>query len=294
MTQLLKVSLPKGVSIGFRLADELPLVEGDPTQIRQVVMNLVINAGEAIGDKQGVITLSTGTQAIDQAYLANCQSAPDAQPGEFLFAEVSDTGHGMSPETLSRIFDPFFTTKFTGRGLGLASVLGIIRGHRGALRVYSELGVGTAFRVLLPVSGPAADRQASVGEPQAWSAGGTVLLVDDEPDIRAVGEKMLAYLGFTVVTATDGAQAVEILRTHTAPFRAAIVDLTMPGMTGEDVVRELRRIQDLPVLVMSGYSEWDVQNRFIGRKKTEFLQKPFTLPGLHAKMRALLGDPVKA
>jgi len=291
MAQLLKVSLPKGAAIQFRLAQDLPPVEGDPTQMRQVVMNLVINAGEAIGDKQGVIALTTGTQDLDQAYLSQSHAAPDAKPGRYVFVEVSDTGHGMTPATLSRIFDPFFTTKFTGRGLGLASVIGIIRGHRGALRVYSEPGVGTAFRVLLPVAGAASVAQESAPEPRLWAGGGEVLLVDDDAEIRAVAEKMLTYLGFTVVQARDGEEAIAALRAHRIPFLAALVDLTMPGMQGEEVVRELRRIQDLPVLVMSGYHERDVQSRFIGREKTEFLQKPFTLSSLHAKMGALLGAP---
>ncbi|MFI5399821.1 MAG: PAS domain-containing protein [SAR324 cluster bacterium] len=291
MAQLLKVSLPKGAAFQFRLEPDLPAVEGDPTQMRQVVMNLVINAGEAIGDKQGVITLTTGTQDCDQAYLSSSQAAPDAQPGRYVFVEVSDTGHGMAPATLSRIFDPFFTTKFTGRGLGLASVIGIIRAHRGALRVYSEPGVGSAFRVLLPMAGTASAGQESVPGPRPWAAGGDVLLVDDEADIRAVAEKMLTYLGFTVVQAADGQEAIRALRARRTPLVAALVDLTMPGMTGEELVRELRRVQDLPVLVMSGYHERDVRNRFIGRQKTGFLQKPFTLSSLHAKMRDLLGDP---
>jgi len=278
--------------VNFRMGEALPAVQGDPTQIRQVVMNLVINAGEAIGDKQGVITVTSGVQDADREYLARSQAALDATPGRYVFLEVSDTGHGMSPETLARIFDPFFTTKFTGRGLGLASVIGIIRGHRGALRVYSERGVGTAFRVLLPVATAQAVAAAPLPAPRRWEAGGRVLVVDDEAEIRAVARKMLTHLGFVVVTAQGGAEALQALRDDPEPLRAALIDLTMPGMSGEEVVREIRRIQeDLPVLVMSGYNEIDMQSRFMGRQKTEFLQKPFTLADLHAKIWALLGDP---
>ena len=292
MTQLLRVSLPKGVAFAFRLAEALPPVQGDPTQIRQVIMNLVINAGEAIGDKQGSITLTTGTQYVDRAYLDGGHAAADAVEGRYVFLEVSDSGHGMGPETLARIFDPFFTTKFTGRGLGLASVIGIIRGHRGALRVYSELGAGSAFRVLLPALEGAGSQEPAAPPIFPWKEGGRVLLVDDEAHVLEVAQKMLTHLGFTVIPASDGAQALNLLRTERETLRAALIDLTMPGLSGEEVVREIRRIrEDLPVLVMSGYSESDVQSRFRGRPNTGFLQKPFTLAALHAKMRALLGDP---
>ncbi len=292
MTQLLRVSLPKGVVFTFRLADTLPPVQGDPTQIRQVIMNLVINAGEAIGDKQGNITLTTGTQLADREYLERSHAAPDAVEGRYVFLEVSDSGHGMGPETLARIFDPFFTTKFTGRGLGLASVIGIIRGHLGALRVYSEPGVGSAFRVLLPEATAAVPADTAAPPFGRWEAGGRVLVVDDEADVLDVAQRMLTHLGFTVLPASSGAEALALLRADREPLRAALIDLTMPGLSGEEVVREMRRIrEDLPVLVMSGYNEIDVQSRFMGRPNTGFLQKPFTLAALHAKIRALLGDP---
>ncbi|HUJ73481.1 MAG TPA: PAS domain-containing protein, partial [bacterium] len=236
MPQLLKVSLPKGVTVNFNLAPTLPAVNGDPTQIRQVLMNLVINAGEAIGERTGVITISTGVLQADHAYLALAHMEPDPPEGPYVFLEVSDTGIGMSPETQARIFDPFFTTKFTGRGLGLASVLGIIRSHKGGLKVYSELGVGTSFKVLLPAAEhpqPAPERPPAEGP---WRGSGTVLVVDDEASIRSVTRRMLAHLGFEVLEAADGQQALAALREHRDAVKLVVLDLTMPNMSGAETL----------------------------------------------------------
>ncbi len=288
MTQLLRVSLPKGVAILFRLMPDPPLTEADPTQIRQVIMNLVINAGEAIGENPGTIVIATGVTHVDRDDLAEAQSGDDTAEGEYVFLEVSDSGVGMDAETRARIFDPFFTTKFTGRGLGLASVLGIVRGHRGGLKVYSEVGKGTAFKVLLPIAAAPGTPVETAADPGAWSGQGMVLIIDDEQSIRSVAARMLMRLGFQVVEAADGASALEIVRAPPAPLTAALLDLTMPGLSGEETLRRLRRLDNnLPVILMSGYNERDVLDRFVGREPAGFLQKPFKLDDLRAKLREL-------
>jgi PAS domain S-box-containing protein len=288
MTQLLRVSLPKGVTVNFHLTQNPPLTEADPTQLRQVVMNLVINAGEAIGEKPGTIVIATGMARVDKEYLLEAHADLDTPEGEYVFLEVSDTGVGMDAETRARIFDPFFTTKFAGRGLGLASVLGIVRGHRGGLKVYSEPGKGTSFKVLLPVTSGAAVAAPRSGPAGDWSGGGTVLVIDDEPSIRAVAVKMLARLGFRAIEAPDGAAALEIVRNSTAPLTAALLDLTMPGLSGEETLRRLRRIDKrLPIILMSGYNEREVLDRFVGRELAGFLQKPFKLDDLRDRLREL-------
>jgi signal transduction histidine kinase/ActR/RegA family two-component response regulator len=288
MTQLLRVSLPKGVSIVFRMLANPPLTEVDPTQIRQVIMNLVINAGEAIGEHPGTIVIATGVTHVDRDDLAEAQSGPDTPEGDYVYLEVSDTGAGMDAETRARIFDPFFTTKFTGRGLGLASVLGIVRGHRGGLKVYSEVGKGTSFKVLLPAAVDAAVPLVPPQETGGWSGGGTILVIDDEQAIRSVAARMLTRLGFQVIEAADGATAVEIVRDPPAPLTAALLDLTMPGLSGEETLRRLRRLdKKLPVILMSGYNEREVLERFVGRELAGFLQKPFKLDDLRGKLREL-------
>ncbi|MGH2633227.1 MAG: PAS domain S-box protein, partial [Tepidiformaceae bacterium] len=182
MTHLLRVSLGKRVTLSYQFAPDLPWVEADATQLRQVIMNLVVNASDAIGDADGVITLSTGRLIVDANYLAEAYMSPDLPPGPYIYLDVEDTGCGMDAETAARIFDPFFTTKFTGRGLGLAAVLGIVRGHHGALKVTSEPGCGSTFRLLLPAAdAPAADVSEGTTVASAWRGSGVVLVVDDEP-----------------------------------------------------------------------------------------------------------------
>jgi two-component system cell cycle sensor histidine kinase/response regulator CckA len=289
MLHMLRVSISKNSILKLNFSPNLPSVDADASQLRQVVMNLVVNASEAIGERSGVITISTGAMDCDRAYLSEAWLDEQLPEGMYVFIEVADTGSGMDAETRTRIFDPFFTTKFTGRGLGLAAVLGIVRGHRGAIKVYSELGRGTTFKVLFP-----AGHRAEVREPGSLVRGiyegkGTVLLVDDDESVRAVGRKMLERIGFTVVTASDGAEAIARFRERADDIICAIVDLTMPHVDGAETFRELRRMRSgVRVILSSGYNEQDVTQRFVGKGLAGFIQKPYQLSTLVAVLKEVL------
>jgi PAS domain S-box-containing protein len=277
MSHLLEVSVSKKAVLKYNFADNLSPMEGDATQIRQVIMNLITNASDALGTSSGVITVSTGSLHCDHLYLRETYLVDKLPEGEYVYFEVSDNGAGMSRETRTRIFDPFFTTKFTGRGLGLAAVLGIVRSHKGAIKVYSEVGHGSTFKVLFPVSNHEYDRQRSPERAEALPAGrGTILLVDDEEAIRIVGQKTLEKAGYTVVTASNGAEAIEVVRALGETIEAVVLDMTMPKMGGEEAFREMRRIRPgIRVLLSSGYSEGDATQRFSGKGLAGFLQKPY-------------------
>ncbi|MFO1446864.1 MAG: transporter substrate-binding domain-containing protein [Opitutaceae bacterium] len=291
-TQLLQLSVSKNAVLRFNLDPELPPIEADATQIRQVIMNLVINASEAIGSKSGVISVNTGLTRVDRDYLGGTILAPELPVGTYVHLEVCDTGCGMSPETQSRIFDPFFTTKFAGRGLGLAAVLGIVRGHRGALKVYSELNRGTTFKLLFPRAEGTADLSAARVLPAvSWRGQGCVLVVDDEETVRSTAAVMLRRLNFEVALAADGREALAVYQSNPKRFVAVLMDLTMPHMDGKEAFAELRRLRgNLPVVLMSGFNEQDTISQFTGKGLAGFLQKPFQFEDLMAVMRATLSQ----
>jgi PAS domain S-box-containing protein len=289
---LLQVSISKKSALLFHLDARVPAVVVDATQIRQVLMNLVMNASDALGDRNGTITIATGVVRADRAYLDATFLAPDIPEGDYVYIEVTDTGSGMSLETQARIFDPFFTTKFTGRGLGLAAVLGIVRGHKGALKVYSELGKGSCFKLLLPVAAGAPDAPSlPSGSPrvQRFARGGTILVVDDDAAVRNVASSLLRDLGFRTLLAEDGNAAIAVYQQHAAEILCVLMDLTMPGLDGQETLRALRAIQpDVRVLLMSGYNEQDAISGFVGRGVAGFIQKPFTFSDLEQRLRSLL------
>jgi PAS domain S-box-containing protein len=290
--QMLKISISKKAVLRFLLEKGLPPVEVDATQLQQVIMNLVINASEAVGDTSGVITISTGLTRVDRDYLHSTLMDPDLPMGDYVSLEVSDSGHGMRAETQARIFDPFFTTKFTGRGLGLAAVLGIVHGHQGAMKVYSELGRGSTFKVLFPAAtGARKTAQAPPPAIPAWQGKGTVLVVDDEEAMRSTVVRMMRPMGLDPVLAANGRDAVEIFRTNPAQFALVLLDLTMPHMDGEQTFTELRRLRpDVRVVLMSGYSAYESLVRFDGTGPASFLKKPFTIHTLHATIQKVLTE----
>lgn len=299
MTHLLEVSISKKVVLKYNFAQNLPLFDGDVTQIRQIIMNLITNASEAIGDKSGVIALSTGAMNCDRAYLEGVNDMARAglseplSEGVYVYLEVADTGCGMSSETVSKIFDPFFTTKFTGRGLGMSAVLGIVRGHKGTIKIYSEPGKGTTFKVLFPANqleenGQTA-RWGNMDWAIDWRGEGTILIADDEETVCAVGKQLLERLGFEVLTAADGQSAVDLFRQHAGKIVCVLLDLTMPHLDGAQAFSEIRRIRpDAAVILCSGYNEQDATQRFCGKGLSGFLQKPYNMSALREKLRGLL------
>ncbi len=281
MANLLEVSISKNAVLRYHFTTELPRIEADVTQMRQIIMNLIINASEAIGEKHGVITVSTGSMECSRSYLQEAYIDESLPEGFYVYLEVADTGCGMDEATRLKMFDPFFTTKFTGRGLGLAAVLGIVRGHQGTIKVYSEPGKGTTFRVLIP----ALAQQRLTREPKTeecpWRGAGLVLLVDDEETVRTVGTQMLEKLGFRVLSARDGIEAIQIFRLQSQDMACVILDLTMPRMGGEETYRRLRQIRpSVPVIISSGYGEQEVTQRFVGKGLAGFIQKPYDFQAL--------------
>jgi PAS domain S-box-containing protein len=291
MADLLKTTISKKAILTLNLEKDLPPIQADPSQIRQIVMNLIINASEAIGDRDGVITVSVGTTRCDEEYLQKTELHDDLPPGPYVHLEVTDTGSGMDAETQLRIFEPFFTTKFTGRGLGLAAVLGIIRAYKGALKVSSDPGKGTTFKVLFPAltDGGGATRSPDSSPLADWRGKGMILLVDDEESLLALGSRMLEHLGFNVLIATDGLQAVDLYRQRGKEIDLVLMDLTMPRMDGAEALGELRRLNpEVPVVLSSGYSRDDVASRFTGKRLSGVLQKPYTLSKLREALAGLM------
>ena len=290
---MLRAAIPGTVTLTLHLGKALPVIAADAAQIQQIVMNLITNAAEAIGGRAGVVTLSTGVQTFDVAYLSRGRVADAPAPGRFVWLEVTDTGTGMDTATQQRLFDPFFTTKFTGRGLGMSAVLGIVKGHGGTLIVDSRPGKGTAIRVLFPPSEtPRPAKGSTVGalgesphDEKSPSASGTILVVDDEDIVRDVCAQMVEFLGFRVLRAANGEEAVALFRAHSREIVGVILDLTMPQMDGVAAFEALRRIQpDVNVILSSGYDEEEATERFGGRGLACFLQKPYELDTLKARL----------
>ena len=283
---ILRVSLPVNTTLCFELAPELPAVAADAGQMRQIVMNLILNAGDAIGDRRGTVTVRTRLVALVSPQPTGHRHPETLAPGEYVSLEVEDTGQGMSAETRARIFDPFFTTKFTGRGLGLAAVQGIVRGHGGAIAVASELGQGTRFTILLPAA-PAPATAVTETHPRSYRGSGTVLVIDDEGPVREVVAEVLESLGFDVLAAEDGALGIDLYRAHAEGVRLVLVDRTMPGQSGEEVIAAIRNLKaDAKILLMTGQVDSDGASAGLG---VPLLLKPFKVDSLVRKLGEILG-----
>jgi two-component system, cell cycle sensor histidine kinase and response regulator CckA len=287
--RLLKVSVSKKVVLQFNLAESLPATDADGTQIQQVIMNLITNASEAVGDQSGVISISTSLVACSREELDGMVAGEDAEPGNYVCLEVTDSGCGMSEDTRAKLFDPFFSTKFTGRGLGLAAVFGIVRGHGGAMWVDSALGKGTTMRAFFPSLQTAAP--AKVDEQPAhpsWRGSGMILLADDESLVRRVAGQMLEMLGFSTCVAGDGHEAVELFRELGSEITCVILDLTMPRMDGVEALEEIRKMSpDVPIFLSSGYTEQDIDPRLLATDVAGFLQKPYKMKAIRAALRGV-------
>ncbi len=293
MSRLLSVSVSKKAVLTYDLDPDLPPIEADTSQVRQVILNLVTNASDAIRHREGRIRISAGTLSLSEADLGESFLDPGLPAGDYVYLEVSDDGCGMNEDMQKKIFDPFFSTKFTGRGLGLAAVHGIVRGHGGAIQVTSKPGKGSTFRVLIPAAG----ERPSVCRERAPAASGpkpprvTVLAVDDEEVVRYVAKTMLERSGFNVLTARDGEEAVNVFREHSDEIRAVVLDMTMPRMDGEETFRELKRINnDVRVILSSGYDQKEAVGRFTDQGLAGFIQKPYHSDALIAKIREVLAS----
>ncbi len=293
MAHMLEVSISKKARLQLDLARPLPLVEADATQLNQVIMNMVINASEAIGDQSGVIIITTGCMDCDSGYLKEAWMNEPLPGGHYVYLEVSDNGCGMDHETMSKIFDPFFTTKFTGRGLGMAAVLGIVRGHKGTIKVYSEPGQGTSFKVFLPASASQSqpgDSNAGDRRLSGWKGSGTVLLVDDEESILKTGGEMLRELGFEVITACDGREALNVFQANRQKINCTILDLTMPDLDGAQTFQELCRLDpEVQVVMSSAYNRQEIVKKFAGKRLAGFIQKPYRLSELAEVLQKISG-----
>jgi CheY-like chemotaxis protein/two-component sensor histidine kinase len=289
MLELLRVSISKQVVLKADLDKNLPAIWGNAPQMRQVVMNLVINASEAIGDKQGVIHVTTTHVNGGKNIAPN--SATDFHEGDYVRLEVSDTGCGMTKEAKLKIFDPFFTTKFAGRGLGLAVVQGIVRAHSGAINLVSAPGQGTTFQIALSCSPKSCleNQRASpsAGTEQSNTRTGTVLVVEDEELLRLSVSKALRKRGFSVMKASDGSTAMDLMRAHKDDIDVILLDVTLPGISSREVFEEAQRLRPgLKMILTSAYGKETVAATFAGLRIDHFIRKPFQLGDL---VRCLLG-----
>jgi two-component system cell cycle sensor histidine kinase/response regulator CckA len=287
--ELIGAAVSKTAVVAIEVAHDTPMVEADATQLRQVVLNLITNASEAIGEATGTIRVRCGPIDADRAFLSDYDFAGQLPDGKYAFFEVADTGAGMDTETKEKIFDPFFTTKFTGRGLGLAAVQGIVRGHGGGMKVRSAPGQGTAFTLIFPASKKSASPAAPSAAPAIGHTIGTVLVAEDNDAVRRMTVMMLESIGLTVVSASDGAEALHLFEKRADEFAFVLLDLMMPGMSGEEVITELGRIGTAtPIVLTSGYDAQELSQRFVGRGVAAFLQKPYQLSQLRATVLEVL------
>ncbi|HEX6406975.1 MAG TPA: ATP-binding protein [Gemmatimonadales bacterium] len=298
MATLLRTAISKQATLVWELESDLPPIKADATQIRQIVMNLITNASDALQEAGGTITLRTGVldrSQLDQpgfsSLIGDAERTPETSE-EMVYLEVHDTGAGMTPDTLRRIFDPFFSTKFSGRGLGLAAVMGIVRSHHGLIRIRTEPERGTSFQVLFPsVRGKATKQEKPSAARSEWRGEGTILVVEDEEEVREVAERILQDFGFQTIPAVDGREALDIMENKGSGMTAVLMDLSMPRMGGQETLRQLRQSwPGLPVIMMSGYTEESVGPQFsdAGPGVTAFLQKPFFAEDLIGILRRVL------
>ncbi len=290
MAYLLKTSISKNIVLSYNLAEALPPIKADTSQISQIVMNLITNASEAIGEKRGVIRLDTGVMEFDGSGMPEEYITQETLNGTYAFIEVSDTGCGMSQETINSMFDPFYTTKFFGRGLGLAAVIGIVRGHMGAIKVSSEPGKGSNVLIAFPACTDSSDSEPEELRNDSKLIGnGTILIVDDDETVLSVGREMLETLGISVMTAAGGQEALDLFTENREQIVCVVLDLTMPNMDGKETCSRLRDIDPaIPVIISSGYSRKDVEKQFGDSGISGFLPKPYRLSDLLDKLSSAL------
>jgi signal transduction histidine kinase/ActR/RegA family two-component response regulator len=278
MPHLLEVSISKRVQLIYELEPNLPLLEADGAQIQQVIMNLVTNASESIGDRDGTIRLITGMEYLHAPEQRVESHGWTLAPGLYVTLEVTDTGCGMTAETRKKLFDPFFTTKFSGRGLGLSAMLGILKGHNAGIRIHSRVGEGSSFKLFFPACATVELSEHPATElPAPAVPAGSILLVDDEPDILEATAELIAAMGFQVISARDGLEGLEQVKAQPEAIALVLMDLTMPRMDGREAFQAMRALRPgLKIVLCSGFNEADVAKDFPQASLAGFLQKPYT------------------
>jgi len=276
MLELLKVSISKRATLNVALPEKLPAIRANAAQLRQVVLNLITNASEALGEQEGVISIAATQVQSDPS-----GSAPNLPRGDYIRLEISDSGCGMTEEVQFKIFDPFFTTKFSGRGMGLAAVKGIVRSHDGAINVVSAPRQGSRFEILLPCSSESAREghdEAASAAGEAANFTGTILVVEDEDALRIAVSKILKRKGLTVIQAANGKTAIDLFRAGSAEIDVVLLDLTLPGMSGREVLTELRRVKpNVKVIITSAYSQEQAETALGGQHPWLYIRKPYRL-----------------
>jgi CheY-like chemotaxis protein len=294
MVNMTKSTIGQNVKITCDLASDLPSIIADASQIRQVTMNLIINAAEAIGESPGEVKISLAKKSIrgDQQEKDNLGAI--IPTGRYVCLEVSDNGCGMDAEIRQRIFEPFYTTKFSGRGLGMSAVLGIIKSHNGALQLFSKPAKGTTFKVYLPtpLTESAEDQpQQQISPPTPWKGNGTVLLIEDEEQVIYIAELMLEELGFTVFKAYNGKEGLERYQQNATSITLVITDIGMPVIDGYALIRELKKLKpELPIIISSGFGDVDITSQIPGGEIAGLINKPYNFDQLRDVIESVLGD----
>lgn len=292
MLKMLSSNVNKNIRIKCDLATDIPFIMGDAGQLRQVIMNLILNASEAIGTAQGEICVTLAKAEVKDGDLNKDHLGKVIPPGRYICLEVADSGYGMDDETKRRLFEPFYSTKFAGRGLGLAATLGIIAAHKGGLQLSSQPDAGATFIIYLPVCKTNTEDAESIPPvlPEKWQGSGTILLVDDEEQIRMVAKAMLETLGFAVVEASNGKEALAVYQENIADIDMVMTDIGMPIMDGYELFSELKKFDsELPIIVSSGFGDAAVLSRIALEDTAGFLCKPYSFDQLQKLLKDVVG-----
>ncbi|MFZ2956523.1 MAG: response regulator [Candidatus Ozemobacteraceae bacterium] len=293
VVNMLKTTISRNVVIKTSFPSDIPYITGDASQLRQIVMNLIINAAEAIGEAKGVVYALLTKTVINTGQSEKDHSGIVIPPGCYVCLEVSDSGCGMDKETKRRIFEPFFSTKFTGRGLGMSAVLGIIAAHKGALQLLSQSGQGTTFKVFLPFqsNGSVAEEPLKQAASVQWQGSGTILLAEDEEQIMTIVTMMLTRLGFKVIGASSGKEALELYQKNAAGITLVLTDIGMPVMDGYELFRELKKLDsDLPIIISSGGGDAVVTSGITHENIAGLVNKPYDFHQLRDVLKSVVLD----
>jgi signal transduction histidine kinase/CheY-like chemotaxis protein len=292
---MLKASISQNVEIKTYYLPHTPTIIGDASQLRLIVINLIINAAEAIGEAHGIVLVSLGKAVIQPGQSEMDYFGNAIPPGVYLLLEVTDSGCGMDDETMHRIFEPFYTTKFTGRGLGMSAVHGIITAHRGSLQLVSHPGEGTTFKIYIPAQSSiaAAEEAVSQAAEKPWKGSGTILLAEDEVQVTVIVKAMLEELGFRVITASNGREALELYQNNAADITLVVADIGMPIMNGYEMFRELKRLDpELPIIISSGFGDKEVTDTLSRDAIAGMLSKPYNFDLLKTVLKSVVGGTV--